>query len=122
MYTIIPYRYVDVSNFKQFGEIALQGELTTCELSAIATKLHDSRLFIPFDLHLNIPELQKEMEGIPSDADHVFHELMLDKVSVQSSPPKDATILSKDDFLMAFSRILANTEWEVVAATLRLRL
>lgn len=122
MYTVIPYRYVDAANFKQYGEIVLQGELSLNEQAEITAKLYDGRFFVPFDLGLHIPELQRQMEGFPSADDHVFHELMLDEMRTQGTKPAGILALRNDDFLAAFSRVRARDGWDVAAAIHRLGL
>lgn len=121
MYTIIPFRYVDASYFKQYDEIAFEGELTQPEMASIAAKLIDERLFIPADLHLGIPELQKRMDGFPSADDHVFHELGLMDLRTQAEKPETGVLVNKDDFVAAFHRIRSINGWDLTAATVRLR-
>lgn len=105
MYTIIPFRYVDASNFKQCDEIVLEGELTQAEIDSVGAKLIDEHLFIPADLHLGIPELQNRMDGFPTADDHVFHELKLRDLRVQAKKPGGGVFIDKDDLVAAFHRI-----------------
>ncbi len=122
VYTIIPYRYVDASNYKQHCEIVLQGKLSSTEREAIAATLIDEGMFIPFDLGLPIPELQSRMEGFPSSDDHIFHILDLQHLREEPCAPDQATIIESDDFLTAFARIGKPQSWDVVAAVMRLKL
>lgn len=122
MYTVIPYWYVDASNYKQESEIVLRGELTSVELKSIASTLIDEGMFIPFDLGLNILELQALMEGFPSSDDHVFHLLDLQGLHVQDKAPTNRAIVEKDDFVAAFARVGTPQRWDVIAAVIRLRL
>jgi len=121
-YTVIPYYYVDASNYKQCSEIVLRGGLSSTERTVIALTLIDEGMFIPFDLGLAIPELQTLMEGFPSSDDHVFHMLDLHGISEQMEIPDQATVIEKDAFVAAFARIGTPQSWDVAAAVDRLHL
>lgn len=65
MYTIIPFRYVDASNFKQYDEIVFEGELTQAEIDSIGAELIDEHLFVPADLHLGNSSLRASALACP---------------------------------------------------------
>jgi hypothetical protein len=121
MFTVIPYLYRDAANYKQHGEIVLEGPLNAVELSAIESKLSDGEYFIPGDLAgLGIEELQPRASGFPSEDDHVFHELRLEHIYVRDTAPEGTTVLAKDNFVQAFNAISGPNGWDVAACMERL--
>jgi len=121
MYTVIPYLYRDAANHKAHNEIVLSAELNQKEQDLIRSKLSDGEYFIPGDLvGLHIPELQRRMIGGLSEEDHVFHELRLDGQELLEKAPKGATIIPKDAFVAAFSKISGPYGWDIERCLARL--
>ena len=118
-YTIIPYIYRDAGNWKQMGSINLEGEVTEAIVATLRAKLTGDDHFIPHDLKLDIEELQHQSMSFPDEElDHVFHELLLDEITIQKVKP-EGPIIKLQDFVAAFERI---KEWNVVDAMVRLEI
>lgn len=119
MYTTIPYQYTDASNYKQFGTIVLDGELTAQDVADIAATLESQENFIPWDLQLRIDELQPRMTSYPSEDDHVWHILHLDAREVSETVPEGTALIDAREFVKAFAAVKAKG-WDVQGAVERL--
>lgn len=123
MYTVFPYYYRDASNFKEFDQFVVQGELSPEELAHIGAKLESQEFFIPGDLApLGIAELQPRMASYPSDDDHVWHTLGLGDISTTETVPEGTAVISKEALLKAFAAITGPEGWDVSGAMDRLGL
>ena len=73
-YTILEYQYRDAGNYKAFGELLLEGEMTPSDLADLTPYLYDGEYFIPEEV--DIPPLQPllwEEFGGPGEDDHEWH-------------------------------------------------
>lgn len=120
MFTQLPYLYRDASNYKEGSSIYLNGRLTKADIKRLEQKLEGGEGFIPFDLGLDIPELQERLPNFPSEDDHVYHELQFEEVADLTSVPEGAMVIELKDFLAAFDRIADENSWDVAAAEVRL--
>ena len=120
--TELPYSYRDASNYKAHSFIYLDGKLHNAEIAKIEEKLgalEDRESFVPFDLHLDIRELQSELTSFPSSDDHVFHELNFDEIKYLDQAPADVEPIELAAFMAAISDI---SSWNIEAAEERLGL
>ena len=115
MNTRITYLYRDASNYKQGGDVVVNGRVTLSDLEPL---LYFGELFIPGDVGL--PELQANFEtqgfAFPTADDHVWHEL-------ESCEPTEATPtvdISAEKLIDAF-RKASEQGWKVRQAEQRLR-
>jgi len=118
--TAIPYTYRDADNYKEHSTIYVSGELSDEDWVIIRAALSDGNEFIPFDLDLDIDELQDRLTSFPSSGDHVFHEIDRDGIGHLDQCPEGATIIDKAEFIQAFAR--CSQAWDVVRAEIRLNL
>lgn len=81
------YTYRDGSNYKQFEEIVLPGEITEQQKDLILSKRDEGQYFIPSQVDLS--DLQSKMIGFPSGDDHVWHELDTDDIFLTEETPTD---------------------------------
>lgn len=121
MYTTLNYQYTDASNYKQFGTIVLDGELTAQDVADITATLDDGEHFIPWDLQLRIDELQPRMTSFPSEDDHVWHALHLAAREVSETAPEGAVLIDAREFVKAFAKVKAKG-WDLQGAVERLGL
>jgi len=119
MYTIITYQYSDAGNNKQFEHIVLNGEVSAADAATITATLEAETFFIPYDLKLGITELQSRQEDFPTDEDHVWHILNLDKRETVATVPSGAAVIAVDDFVKAFVAV-GHNGWDVSRAVDRL--
>lgn len=120
--TELPYSYRDASNYKAHSFIYLDGKLHNAEIAKIEEKLEalqDRESFIPFDLQLDIRELQSELTSFPSSDDHVFHELNFDEIKYLDQAPADVEPIELTAFMAAIRDI---SSWNIEAAEERLGL
>jgi len=73
-YTILEYQYRDAGNYKAFGELLLEGEMTPSDLADLTPYLYDGEYFIPEEVGIPPlqPLLQEELGGKNED-DHEWH-------------------------------------------------
>ncbi len=76
-YSVFEYLYRDASNFKAWGELLLEGELTVEEVTRLTARFDQSELFVAEQI--GVPALYEELwrqcQCEPSDElDHVWHE------------------------------------------------
>lgn len=121
--TVVPYLYRDAGNYKVHGTIVLNGVLSAENKEAIRATLADFEKFIPVDLELGIPELQRQSEVFPSEDDHLWHELELDLATeVQQLPPGTPEPIAAAAFVEAFLKVGHPASWDILAAVDRLQL
>jgi len=73
-YTILEYQYRDAGNYKAFGELLIEGEMTPNDLAALIPYLYDGEYFIPEEV--GIPSLQPKLwdeNSGPNEDDHEWH-------------------------------------------------
>lgn len=76
-YSIFEYLYRDAGNYKVWGELLLEGELTNEEVSRLTARFDEGELFIAEQI--GVPTLYEELwrqcQCEPSEElDHVWHE------------------------------------------------
>jgi hypothetical protein len=120
MFTTLPYQYRDGANFKESSAIVLNGVLTASDIAAITATLESGEKFIPYDLQLDIAELQDRLPSFPDEDDHVFHELLLEELDVSDTVPEGTSTIDVDDFLKAFAAVRSRRGWDIVNAVDRL--
>lgn len=125
MFTTLTYLYRDASNYKQHGQIQLDGILSPEELQMIRSRLSEGDRFIPGDLpaEFGIEELQSKLPSYPSEEDdHVWHELQLDDQQRADTANPDLPVISKDAFVAFFRTLEGGGNWRIAEAALRLGL
>lgn len=72
--TKIELLYRDASNYKQFDEVVLEGQLTDQQIANIKEHLHDGEALIAREVGLPTPSEKNAEQGynFPTDDDHVF--------------------------------------------------
>jgi len=79
-WTSIPVLYRDASNYKAYGSILLEGNITDDEIAALRACLIGGTLYVPGQLGL--PHLAVDAwPGSAYDDDHNWHEMLLDEIS-----------------------------------------
>ena len=111
MNTKIAYMYRDGSNYKQCDEVVFEGEITEVELRTILDNRDEGQFFIPSQVGME--DLQPRMLSYPSDADHVWHELNREDITLTSDAPTGSNPVSIKDFV----RLWDGIEWDVKKAT-----
>lgn len=76
-HSVFEYLYRDASNFKAWGELLLEGELTAEEVAQLSARFDQGELFVAEQI--GVPTLYEELwrqcQCEPSDElDHVWHE------------------------------------------------
>jgi hypothetical protein len=113
MNTKISYRYRDAANYKESNTVILSGELAESEKKEILKRLDGGEYFIPSQVGLE--DIQPQMEGFPSQDDHVFHELE----SVENTDDPPDTDMSAKTLLESFRGV---ERWDISAAMEKLGL
>lgn len=112
MITLFEYRYRDAGNFKAYGRIALDGELTSSEQDRLRDCLETDGQFVAEQI--DMPTLYAELykwSGGPIDDDLCTHEFVALSVIDDSELPENAHRWgSAKDFL---ARISAVEEWDL---------
>ncbi|MEN3110627.1 hypothetical protein ACFONG_02100 [Uliginosibacterium paludis] len=85
-YSVFEYIYRDAGNFKAWGELLLEGRLTTEEVARLTARLEQGELFIAEQI--GVPTLYQELwrqcQCEPSDElDQVWHEFSELRVATQ---------------------------------------
>lgn len=120
-YSIFEYLYRDAGNYKVWGELLLEGELTNEDVSRLTARFDEGELFIAEQI--GVPTLYEELwrqcQCEPSEElDHVWHEFS----EVRAATSEDLARLSpwgKADALLASVEKLSSWEltlspnWEV---------
>lgn len=120
MFTTLPYQYRDGANFKEMSAIVLDGALSAADIGALKATLEDGEKFIPYDLALDIAELQNRLPSFPDEDDHVFHELLLDEVEESETVPEGTSTIDVADFISSFARVKSRGGWDIIQAVERL--
>lgn len=105
MWTIFEYCYRDAANYKSFGKLWLDGEMTPAERSIIENRLADGEYFIAEQI--GIPPLYGQLyslsDGHTSD-DHCWHELF--EIRRAAALPADAKLWGTvDDLARRFGAV-----------------
>lgn len=120
-YSIFEYLYRDAGNYKVWGELLLEGELTNEDVSRLTARFDEGELFIAEQI--GVPTLYEELwrqcQCEPSEElDYVWHEFS----EVRAATSEDLARLSpwgKADALLASVEKLSSWEltlspnWEV---------
>lgn len=85
-YTIIPVYYRDYVDSRWYGEIALEGAISTDQVEALKSTLLDGALYAPLQLGLSHCGVG-ETAGFPGLNDHGWHTMELDKITIRDTPP-----------------------------------
>jgi hypothetical protein len=76
-YSVIEYLYRDASNYKEFGEILLEGLFSETDIELVRSCMYDcGQFFVPEEI--GIPPLQSrlwEKYGGPDEDDHQWHSI-----------------------------------------------
>jgi len=73
-YTILEYQYRDAGNYKAFGELLLEGEMTPNDLADLTPYLYDGEYFIPEEVGIQpLQPLLWEEFGSANEDDHGWH-------------------------------------------------
>jgi hypothetical protein len=120
----IPYMYRDGANYKSASSIYLDGILTIDQAKRIEAVLEGGDGFIPFDLELDIDELQCNLTSFPCEDDHVFHEIDLAGIVAlpASQVPAGVRLVDPVKFCEAFHKIGDPDRWRIALAEERLGL
>src|SRR5271157_5760816 len=110
MNTKITYQYRDGSNWKQFKEVILFGEISTTGRAKLYKHCDEGEWFIPSQVGLE--DLQHLMTGFPGGDDHVWHELI--GFEFTEEPPTE--VMTSKEFVTRFLK----TKWDVVNASKQL--
>ena len=108
MNTKIGYMYRDASNYKEYGEIIVEGIILSEQIQPF---LYEGEFFIPEQVGLI--ELQDRLRSFPSEDDHVWHSLELVEPTEEEADHED----SAEVLLEKFSKI---GKWDIVGASKRL--
>jgi len=77
MWTAFDYMYRDADNFKAFGTIILEGELSIDDRTLIQSRMESQEFFIAEQV--GIPPLQRQLyrwSNGPTASDHCWHEFV----------------------------------------------
>jgi hypothetical protein len=91
MITLFEYLYRDTGNFKAFGSVALEGELSEEELDRTRNFFDNDGFFIAEQLR--VPTLYQQLyqwSGGPTQSDHCWHEFLSIKVVEEGKVPHEA--------------------------------
>lgn len=110
MWTLFEYLYRDAGNFKSFGAVALEGEVSTAKAEAAIAALQDGELFVAEQL--GVPPLYAALHrwsGGPTGDDHCWHEFVaFTPVEGVALPPEILRSGPADTFV---DRLAAIKEW-----------
>jgi hypothetical protein len=109
-YTLFNYLYRDADNYKAFGVLALDGEMTEGELKSVRSFFSGDGLFIAEQIR--VPALQGKLHkwsNGPTSADHCWHEFMGVNVISETDVPADAYYYGRTTEFMA--RLFLVGEW-----------
>lgn len=89
---VFEYLYRDASNFKAWGELLLEGELTAEEVAQLSARFDQGELFIAEQI--GVPTLYEELWRqcqceLSDELDHVWHEFS----EIRSATGEDLTRL-----------------------------
>lgn len=75
-WTVFEYLYRDADNYKSFGSVALEGSVSAERWASALGRLEDGTYFIAEQIGLPplYDELYRWSAGVPTDADHCWHE------------------------------------------------
>ncbi len=107
MFTVFEYCYRDASNFKAFGEVWLDRELSSAEQAQIVSKMETEEFFIAEQVGLAplYEELEQYSNG-PTEADHAWHSFIeFQKISEQEVQNAGKKLARTRDFYKRFSSI-----------------
>jgi hypothetical protein len=113
-YTPVTYKYRDADNYKTTAQCFLEGSVSAIEKARIKKTLNDHEYFIPTQVGLEA--LQDQLEGFPSEADHVWHTLSFDDPIVDI-PNHERVLCSVEAFIARFTKV---TFWDVASEARRL--
>lgn len=109
-WTLFKYLYRDAGNFKSFGAVALEGEVTEAEADVAVAALQDGELFVAEQL--GVPPLYAPLyrwSGGQTADDHCWHEFIaLTPVGAAELPPGVPRIGAARTFLELLAAI---EEW-----------
>lgn len=79
--TSIPVMYRDASNYKAWGSITLDGEITAEQIAELRAALADGDSYVP--AQIGLPHLAgEEWPGSSYEDDHNWHEMLLDDIEI----------------------------------------
>jgi hypothetical protein len=113
MNTKIAYQYRDADNYKQLEDVVIPGEISEKDKALILSKLDEGMYFIPSQVGLN--DLQERMCSPIGDADHVWHELCEEDISLTNDDPTPNHPFDNINELV--ERFEALKKWDVISAT-----
>lgn len=91
MSMLFEYLYRDAGNFKAFGTMALDGDLSPAEQLSLRNCFPGDGLFVAEQV--DVPPLYKDLyqwsDG-PTNSDHCYHEFLRLRVIADASVPADA--------------------------------
>lgn len=107
-FTIFPVLYRDADNYKAGRDFAFQGAITSVQKDALRSALSDEAYFVPTQVGLE--HLGADLASFPGNADHGFHELDVDAITVVESITEYAQMQEEplEDFLARFNTIGTN--------------
>lgn len=109
--TLFEYLYRDGGNFKAFGRVALEGELTASEQCLLRACFNEDGHFVAEQI--DVPPLYRQLyqwSGGPTGSDHCWHEFVALKVVTDSDvPPGACRWGTSTDFLRCLRSI---ADWD----------